>query len=83
MFSAIGRISAGRLSGTPCTHADQLRKGHPAGLIQRDAPQLRGAGRRRKAGAADTSGQMSSFRNFSTRFMPFSSLTLASAFSTV
>ena len=29
------------------------------------------------------SGQTSSFKNFSTRFMPFSSLTLASAFSTV
>ena len=31
--------------------ADQLRKGHPAGLIQREAPQLGGAGRCRKAGA--------------------------------
>ena len=60
----------------------QLGEGHPAGLVQADAPEFggRAAGLKR---VPPQSGHRSSFRNFSTRFMPFSSFTLERAFSTV
>ena len=82
MLSAMGRISAGRLAGTRSTHWVSSA----SGIVQASASEMP---RRRGARAASDrrvpwqAGQVSCLRNFSTRFMPFSSLTLASAFSTV
>ena len=54
----------------------QFRERHPAGGVQRDAAQLRQT-RRRESRVPPQSGHVSCFRKRSTRFMPFSSLTLA------
>ena len=80
---AMGRISSGRLSGTPRTQSTSCgqascRRPRPA-MMPRSSGARAAADRR----VPPQSGQTSSFRNFSTRFMPFSSLTLARAFSTV
>ena len=78
----MGRISSGRLSGTPATQSVSWarviwqalssvmprRRGVRAAAVRREPPQ---------------SGQTPCRKNFSTRFMPFSSLTLERAFSTV
>ena len=82
MLSAIGRISSGRLFGTPRTQSTRSE----SVIVQASSSEMpRSFGAR---AAADRrvprqSGQTSSFRNFSTRFIPFSSLTFARAFSTV
>ena len=82
MLRAMGCISGGKESGTRSTHSDSSRRvirqassrempisfGPRAAWDNREPPQ---------------SGQTSCFRNFSTRFMPFSSFTLDKAFSTV
>ena len=82
MLSAIGRISSGSVSGTAFTHgissasvmADALPRSMPASVVSRTFADRR---------VPPQSGQGTWVRNFSTRFMPFSSLTRASAFSTV
>ena len=82
MFCAIGRSSSGREAGTRLTQStDSFSVISQA--WSREIPISLGA-----LAASDSlvpwhSGQMSSLRNFSTRFMPFSSLTLFSALSTV
>ena len=82
MLFAIGRISSGRLSGTPATQptssASVIR--HASSSERPRSFGARAASHRR---LPPQSGQTSCLRNFSTRFMPFSSLTLESAFSTV
>ena len=84
MLSAIGRISSGSGVGNAAAPIlSTVRKRHFAGLVQakcRAASATRAAADRR---VPPQSGQTSSLRNFSTRFIPFSSFTLASAFSTV
>ena len=80
--SAIGRISCGKDSGTPFTHSITSDKV----ILQTSS-----SDNSLNFGALALfdnlvplhSGQMSSFKNFSTRFMPFSSFTFARAFSTV
>ena len=82
MLSAIGRISFGRVSGTPRTQPTSsesvIAQASPS-EIPRNLGALAAAERR----VPPQSGQTCSFKNFSTRFIPFSSLTFASAFSTV
>ena len=82
MLSAIGRISPGISAGTSaahftsesrviavaCARSIPRRSVERAFSLSREPPQ---------------SGQRSCFRNFSTRFIPWSSFTFASAFSTV
>ena len=82
MLSAMGRISSGREAGTSCTHRASWER-----VIRQAASRpmprsfgARAAGLKR---VPPQSGHRSSFRNFSTRFMPFSSFTLERAFSTV
>ena len=82
MLSAIGRIGAGSEAGTLSTQRTRAES------VMRQAssspmPQSFGARAASERREPPQSGQTSCFRNFSTRFMPFSSLTLASAFSTV
>ena len=82
MLSAMGRISSGRLPGTPRTQ----QTASPSVIwhaLSREIPRSFGARAAAERRVPWQSGQMSSRRNFSTRFMPFSSLTLESAFSTV
>ena len=82
MLSAMGRISSGSEDGTPSTHFsrdDSVILQASSSPIPRSLGALAASERR----VPPQSGQMSSRRNFSTRFMPFSSLTFASAFSTV
>ena len=82
MFCAMGRISSGSEAGTDLTHSiDSFRVISQA--WSRDIPISRGALAASESLVPRHSGQTSSLRNFSTRFMPFSSFTLASAFSTV
>ena len=82
MLCAIGRIGAGRLSGTPPTQTASsesvIRQASSS-----EMPRSFGARAASLSRLPPHSGQTSCRRNFSTRFMPFSSLTLASAFSTV
>jgi len=82
MLSAIGRISSGRLSGTPRTQSTRSES-VIAQASSSEMPRSFGARAAEERRVPWHSGQVSSLRNFSTRFMPFSSLTLASAFSTV
>ena len=82
MLSAIGRISAGRLAGTPSTHF-MRSESVMAHASSSEMPRTSGARAAGESRVPPQSGQMSCFRNFSTRFMPLSSLTFASAFSTV
>ena len=82
MLSAIGRMSSGRLAGTPCTHSTSCA----SVIVQASSsemPRTFGARAAADRRVPRQSGQTSSFRNFSTRFIPFSSLTFARAFSTV
>ena len=82
MLSAIGRISSGREPGTPATHSfNRVRV-----ILQASSseiPRTFGALAASERRVPPQSGQTSSRRNFSTRFIPFSSLTLERAFSTV
>ena len=79
---AMFRISPGRDAGTRFTHAMEsfsvIRQ-----ASANEMPISLGALASSESLVARHSGQTSSFRNFSTRFMPLSSLTLFSAFSTV
>ena len=82
MLRAMGRMGSGSESGTPFTHA------HSSESVIRqasssDMPRSFGARAASLSRVPPQSGQTSSFKNFSTRFMPFSSVTLDSAFSTV
>ena len=80
--SAMGRISAGRESGTPATQPTSASRD----ILQassRPMPRSRGPRAISDRRVPPQSGHTSSFRNFSTRFMPFSSFTLDRAFSTV
>ena len=82
MLCAMGRISSGREEGTSSTHLVRSERG----ILQassREMPCSFGALAASESREPPQSGQMSSRRNFSTRFMPFSSLTLERAFSTV
>ena len=82
MLSAMGRISSGREPGTPSTQSARSDRV----ILQassRPMPRSLGARASSESRVPPQSGQMSSRRNFSTRFMPFSSLTLERAFSTV
>ena len=81
MLSAMGRISGGRLAGTP----SQPQSAVSVILHASSSPMPRSRGARAASDRREPrqSGQVSTRRNFSTRFMPFSSLTLARAFSTV
>ena len=82
MLSAIGRMASGNVCGTPETHFTSC----VSVIWQASSSEMprtlgcRAASHRR---VPPQSGQVSCFKNFSTRFMPFSSLTLARAFSTV
>ena len=82
MFRAMGRMSSGRESGTPATQSERS----PSVMRQASSspiPRTFGARARALSREPPQSGQTSVFKNFSTRFMPFSSLTRESAFSTV
>ncbi|CCX56653.1 unknown [Bacteroides sp. CAG:1060] len=82
MLSAIGLISSGSEPGTPLTHSTiSVRV-----IVQASArvmPLSLGALAASESLVPPQSGHLSSFRNLSTLFIPFSSLTFASAFSTV
>ncbi|CDE52065.1 unknown [Sutterella sp. CAG:351] len=82
MLSAMGRISSGNDAGTPFTQGmssvSVIR--HAASSVIPRSFGARAASERR---LPPQSGHASNFRNFSTRFIPLSSFTLASAFSTV
>ena len=82
MRSAMGRISAGSDAGTPATHTTRSE----SVMVQASArliPRSFGARAASESLVPPHSGQMLCFRNFSTRFIPFSSLTFERAFSTV
>ena len=82
MEAAIGRISSGRLAGTPATQAtasSSVMCVASARLMPRTRGPRAAADRRVPA----HSGHGDSTRYFSTRLRPFSSLALASEFSTV
>ena len=82
MFRAMGRSSSGSDAGTALTHVtDSFSVISQA--RSREIPISRGALAASESRVPWHSGQTSSLRNFSTRFMPFSSLTLFSALSTV
>ena len=82
MLRAMGPISSGRAAGTWPTHSTSSSR-----VIRQTWSRLRprslGALAAEESRVPPQSGQMSCFKNFSTRFMPFSSLTLLKAFSTV
>ncbi len=82
MLSAMGRMTGGREAGTPSTHVRSWPRviWHASA---REMPRRRGARAASDSLVPPQSGQMSWRRNLSTRFIPFSSLTLARAFSTV
>ena len=82
MFSAMGRISAGREAGTPATHSTSRASGIRQ-TSSRESPRSFGALAVSDSRVPPQSGQTPCFKNFSTRFMPFSSFTLDRAFSTV
>ena len=82
MLSAMGRMSSGREAGTPSTQAARSER-----VIRqassRPMPRSFGARAASETGLPPQAEHASSRRNFSTRFMPFSSFTLERAFSTV
>ena len=82
MLWAIGLISSGRDVGTASTQRARSER-----LIWQtsssESPWILGALACSDRRVPPQSGQGSCFKNFSTRFMPFSSLTLERAFSTV
>ena len=81
MRSAIGRIGSGSEAGTPSTQVISS-----ASVIwqasAREMPRRRGARAASDRRVPPQSGQGVWRRYFSTRFMPFSSVTFAKAFST-
>ena len=82
MFVAIGRMSAPSDPGTPRTQSTAASK-VIALASARFSPPTRGARAASLSLVPPQSGQVFSSRNLATRFSPFSSLALASAFSTV
>ena len=82
MLSAIGRSSSSMEEGTCATHSTS-RESVIWQASSREMPQSFGSRAAAESRVPPQSGQTSSFRNFSTRFMPFSSFTLERAFSTV
>ena len=82
MLSAIGRISGGIIPGTPRTQTASRSKVIPHASSNEIPPSL-GARALSDKRVPWHSGQTSLFRNFSTLFMPLSSVTLERAFSTV
>lgn len=78
----MARISSGRAEGTSATHATASSSAI-AQASARPMPRIRGARAAAERREAPQSAQGSSRRNFATRASPFSSFTLASAFSTV
>ena len=82
MLSPMGRISSGRDAGTSATQSTSSARDIRQ-ASSRPMPRSFGARAVSDRRVPPQSGQTSSFRNFSTRFMPFSSFTLARAFSTV
>ena len=82
MLSAIARISVGSVAGTSSTQrvsSDSVRR-HTSGRFN---PPMRGARAASDRREPPQAGHAPCFKNRSTRFIPFSSVTLASAFSTV
>ena len=82
MLFPIGCISTGKEAGTALTHSITSDNGF-LHTSSREIPINFGALALSERRVPMQSGQISSFKNFSTRFMPFSSLTFARAFSTV
>ena len=82
MLPAIARMGAGRESGTPRTQSSRSES-VMAQAASSAIPRSSGARAAAERRVPPQSGQTSSRRNFSTRFMPFSSRTFARAFSTV
>ena len=82
MLSAMNLISSGREAGTRPTHS-LISERVIRQASSREIPRSFGALAFSERRVPAQSGQVSCFRNFSTRFIPFSSFTLASAFSTV
>ena len=82
MEAAMGRISAGRLSGTPATQA-QASSSVICVASARLMPRTRGPRAAAESRVPPQSGHGPSTRNFATRFRPFSSFALAREFSTV
>ena len=82
MLLAIGLISSGSEAGTPFTHST-LSVRVILQASAKEIPLSLGALAASESLVPPQSGQTLSFKNFSTLFMPFSSLTFANAFSTV
>ena len=82
MLRAMGRISFGRESGTPSTHSIRSERVSVQAWAS-VMPRSFGARAASESRVPPQSGHTLCFKNFSTRFMPFSSLTLDRAFSTV
>ena len=82
MFFAISRISSGREDGICFTHSTESFS-VIVHAWSREIPISFGARAASDSLVPPQSGQVSSRRNFSTRFIPFSSLTLFRALSTV
>ena len=82
MLSAMSRITGGTDSGTAFTQGTRLSSvmAQASSSVFPPSTDDRAFSQRR---VPPQSGQTSCFRNFSTRFMPLSSFTRASAFSTV
>ena len=82
MLRAMGRISSGMAPGTRATQSRDSES-VISQTWARVRPMIFGARAFSESRVPPQSGQTERRRNFSTRFMPFSSLTLDSAFSTV
>ena len=82
MLCAMGRISSGSESGTARTHGMSSSR-VMADTSPRSMPQSSELRAFSLSRVPPQSGQTSCLRNFSTRFMPLSSFTFESAFSTV
>ena len=82
MLSAMGRISSGRLPAR-LSSIRRVRKGASYTPCPKRFPEAEGRRALSERRVPMQSGQISCLRNFSTRFMPLSSLTFVKAFSTV
>lgn len=82
MLVAIGRMSAGRDSGTPCTQSTATSKVIALASAKFN-PRTCGVRAAALSRVPPQSAHGPSFKNRATRFSPFSSLALARAFSTV
>ena len=82
MLIAIGLMSLGMESGTPLTHSSRSDN-DISQTLSRDSPLIRGARASSESLVPLQQGHTPILRNFSTLFIPFSSLTFERAFSTV